>query len=44
MGGTEIRQALNEVFISSPPDISTVVFVLTDGEVIRASSSRGIDL
>jgi hypothetical protein len=32
-GGTEIQRALAKVFASSPPDLPTVVFVLTDGEV-----------
>ncbi|KAF6766468.1 von Willebrand domain-containing protein [Ephemerocybe angulata] len=38
-GGTEIRQALGHVFNSSPPDMSTVVFVLTDGE---ATDTQGV--
>lgn len=38
-GGTEIQQALSHVFNSSPPDMSTVVFVLTDGE---ATDTQGV--
>ncbi|KAJ2933576.1 hypothetical protein H1R20_g3512, partial [Candolleomyces eurysporus] len=33
LGGTEIRSALAKVFATSPPDVPTVLFVLTDGEV-----------